>query len=74
MFLSVSATKDSLETHSQAATDQQQQHQDQKSLTRVDPALVESMQNAEKEMEQPHVSATLNFKEIPMWSANMSVQ
>ena len=47
----VSVTKDLLETHSQAATDLQQPHQDQKSLIPADQVLVASMLSAEKEME-----------------------
>ena len=74
MFLSVSATKDSLETHSQAATDQQQQHQDQKSLTLADPALVESMQSAEKEIGLLHVLAYQECLEIPMCNVSQNVQ
>ena len=69
----MSATKDSLETHFQAATDQQQQHQDQKSLTRADQALVESMQSAEKEIGLLHVLVYQECLEIPMLSVNQNV-
>jgi hypothetical protein len=52
MYQPVSVTKNLLETHSQAATDLQQPHQDQKSLIPADQVLVASMLSAEREMEQ----------------------
>ena len=73
MFLSVSVTKDSLETHFQVVTDQLPHHQDQRLLIHADQVLVASMQNAEKEMELLHVHAYLVSEEILMWSVSQSV-
>ena len=70
----VSVTKDSLETHSQAATDQQQHHQDQKSLIPADQVLVASMLNAEKEMELLPAHVFQVSLEIPMCNVNQSAQ
>ena len=72
MFLFVSVIKDILEIHFQAATDHQQQLQDQKLLIPADQVLVESMLSVEKEMELLPVSASLVFKVIHMLSVNMS--
>ena len=69
----VPVTKDLLETHSQAATDHQQPHQDQKSLIPADPVLVASMQNAERGMVLLLVPVFLVLMEIPTLSANQSV-
>ena len=65
MYQYVSAIRDSLEIHSLAATDPQQPHQDQKSLTPADQVHVESMQSAEKGMEQLHVLVFQDYLEIP---------
>ena len=73
MYQYVSAIRDSLEIHSLAATDLQQPHQDQKSLTPADQVHVESMQSAERGMEQLHVLVFQDYLEIPMLSANQSV-
>ena len=74
MFQFVSAIKDILEIHSQVVEDQRQQHQDQKLLILVDHLHVESMLNVETEVVLPLVYASLDFKEILMWSASMSAQ
>ena len=73
MFLSVSVTKDSLGILSPPATDLQPLLQDQKSLTPADQVHVESMQSAERGMEQLHVLVFQDYLEIPMLSANQSV-
>ena len=70
----VSVTKDSLETHSQAATDHQQPHQDQKLLIPADQVLVASMQNVERGMVLQLVPVFLVLMEIPTLSANQSAQ
>ena len=70
----VSVTKDSLETHSQAATDQQQPHQDQKLLIPADQVLVASMLSVEKEMVLLLAHVFLVSMEIPMFNANQSAQ
>ena len=74
IFQFVSVTKDSLETHSQVATDLQQHHQDQKSLIPADQVLVASMLSAEREMVLLLVLAFLVSLEIPMCNANQSAQ
>ena len=66
--------KDLLETHSQAATDQQQHHQDQKSSIPADQVLVASMLNAEKEMELPLAPVFQVSLEIHMCNVNQSAQ
>ena len=70
----VSVTKDSLETHSQAATDQQQHHQDQKSLIPADQVLVALMLNAEREMELLPAHVFQVSLEIPMCNVNQNAQ
>ena len=72
MCLFVSATKDSSEIPSRAATDQQQPRQDQKLLILADQVLVASMLSAEKEMELPPAPVTQVSRAIPMWSADTS--
>ena len=73
MFQYVHVTKDTLETHFQAATDHQQQLQDQKSLIPADQVLVESMLSVEKEMELLLAPAYQECLETHMFSANLSV-
>ena len=73
IFLFVSATKDSSETPSQAATDQLQQHQDQKSLTLADQVHVESMQSVEKETELLPVLVYQECLETLTFNVNQSV-
>ena len=70
----VSVTKDLSEILSQAATDQQQHHQDQRSSIPVDPVLVASMLSAEKEMELLLAHVFLVSLEIPMFNASLSAQ
>ena len=70
----VSVTKVSLETRSQAVTDQQQHHQDQKSLIPADQVLVASMLNAEREMELLPALVFQVSLEIPMCNVNQSAQ
>ena len=70
----VSVIKDSLGTHSQAATDQQQPHQDQKSLTPADQVPVASMLSAEKEMELLLAPVFQVSLEIHILNANQSAQ
>ena len=65
-YLFVCAIKDSLEIHSQAVIDPQQQHQDLKLLILADLLHVELMQNVEKEMEQLHVLVYQVFLETHM--------
>ena len=74
MSLFVSVTKDSLGTLFQAATDQQQPHQDQKSLTPADQVHVALMLSAEKEMELLLAPVFLVSLEIHMFNASQSAQ
>ena len=73
MYLYVFVTKDSLETPFPVVTDQQQPQQNQKLLIHADQVLVELMQNAEKEMEQPPVHVYLDSMVIHMWNVNQNV-
>ena len=73
MFLFASVIKVLLEIPSHLATDLPPQHQDPKSLTPADQVHVESMQSAERGMEQLHVLVFQDYLEIPMLSANQSV-
>ena len=70
----VSVIKDLLETHSQAATDQQQPHQDQKSLTPADQVHVALMLSAEREMELLLAPVFLVSLEIHMFNVSQSAQ
>jgi hypothetical protein len=74
MSLYVSVTRDSLGTLFQVATDQQQPHQDQKSLTPADQVHVALMLSAEREMELLHVHVFLVSLEIHMFNASQSAQ
>ena len=70
----VSATKGSLETHSRAATDPQQPHQDQRSSIRADQVLVASMLSAKQEMELLLVYVFQDLMEILTKNANQSAR
>jgi hypothetical protein len=74
MYQYVSAIRDSLEIHSLAATDLQQPHQDQKSLTPADQVHVALMLSAEREMELLLVPVFLVSLEIHMFNVSQSAQ
>ena len=71
-FLFVSVTRDTSETPSPTATDLSPHHYDLRSLTPADQVPVESMQNVEKEMEQPPVHVCLVYLEILMLNASQN--
>ena len=73
MCPSVCATRASLEIHSLSVTDRPQPPQDLRLLTLADHLPVESMPSVEKEVELPPVPVYLDFSEILMLNANLSV-
>ena len=73
MCPSVCATRDTLEIHSLSVTDRPQPPQDLRLLTLADHLPVESMPSVEKEVELPPVPVYLDYSEILMLNANLSV-